>query len=93
MKPSDRIEKLWCDFLYQSSPGTHTYVVDGCTGCGGSSRGGRSLCATCIANELLTHGIDVCRPEWGRDENGQIKRLWAVQWVIDDLNEQTETTK
>ena len=79
----ERIRFLWHEFLYQSAPGTHTYRD--CK-CGGLARG-TSMCATCIADELLTHGIDVTKPKWGRDENNRIKRLWAVEWVCEKMAE------
>lgn len=82
---AERIRYLWDEFLYQSSPGTHTYVVGGCK-CGSGTRGGRSRCPSCIADLLLTeYGIDVTKPQWGRDEGNRIKRLWAVEWVCDEL--------
>jgi len=79
----DHILYLWQEFLYQSAPGTHTY---GDCLCGDKSRGG-AKCPTCLANKLLAYDIDVTKPQWGRDENNRIKRLWAVEWVCEKMAE------
>ncbi len=79
----EHIQFLWEEFLYQSAPGVHTY---GDCKCGDKSRS-KGKCPTCLADELLNYGIDVCERQWCRDDDNRIKRLWAVEWVCEKMAE------